>query len=103
MGYAYSVLGDFHWAQDAAQEAFIEAYRHLPQIREPAAFASWLRKIVFKHCDRLTRNRNIKTVPLQAALEIPSGEGNPAEVAEEKEMKDKAEAMQSEVMEKLKK
>lgn len=88
VGYAYSVLGDFHWAQDAAQEAFIEAYRHLPQLREPAAFASWFRKIVFKHCDRLTRGRSIETVPLQAALEIPSGEGNPAEVAEEKEMKD---------------
>ena len=25
VGYAYSVLGDFHLAQDAAQEAFIDA------------------------------------------------------------------------------
>lgn len=28
-GYAYSVLGDFHLAQDVAQEAFIQAYRDL--------------------------------------------------------------------------
>ena len=26
VGYAYSVLGDFHLAEDAVQEAFIEAY-----------------------------------------------------------------------------
>ena len=29
VGYAYSILGDFHLAQDAAQEAFIEAYNSL--------------------------------------------------------------------------
>lgn len=28
-GYAYAMLGDFHLAQDAAQEAFIQAYRDL--------------------------------------------------------------------------
>lgn len=26
VGYAYSVLGDFHLARDAAQEAFIQAW-----------------------------------------------------------------------------
>ena len=37
-GYAYSLLGDFHLAEDVAQEAFLEAYRHLVDLREPAAF-----------------------------------------------------------------
>jgi len=32
VGYAYSILGDFHLAQDAAQEAFIEAYRNLGRV-----------------------------------------------------------------------
>ena len=54
-GYAYARLGDFHLAEDAAQEAFIDAYRLLPDLRAPAAFAGWLRRIVFKHCDRFTR------------------------------------------------
>ncbi len=43
-GYSFSLLGDFHLAQDAAQEAFVEAYRNLPQLREPAAFAGWFRR-----------------------------------------------------------
>ena len=33
-GYAYSILGDFHLAEDAAQEAFVEAYRCLAKLRE---------------------------------------------------------------------
>jgi hypothetical protein len=28
-GYAYALLGDFHLAQDAAQEAFVQGYRSL--------------------------------------------------------------------------
>ena len=42
-GYAYALLGDFHLAQDAAQEAFVEAYRCLPGLRNPEAFPGWLR------------------------------------------------------------
>ena len=35
VGYAYSVLGDFHLAQDAAQEAFMEAYPNLARVYRP--------------------------------------------------------------------
>ena len=38
LGYAYSLLGDFHLAEDAAQEAFIRAYLDLAKLAEPAAF-----------------------------------------------------------------
>ncbi len=57
VGYAVSILGDFHLAQDASQEAFIQAYEHLDQLREPEAFGGWLRRIVFKQCDRITRRK----------------------------------------------
>jgi DNA-directed RNA polymerase specialized sigma24 family protein len=36
-GYAYAILGDFHLAEDAAQEAFVEAYYNLSRLREAAA------------------------------------------------------------------
>jgi RNA polymerase sigma factor (sigma-70 family) len=67
VGYGYSVLHDFQLAEDAAQEAFFEAYRTLSKLREPAAFAGWFRRIVFKQCDRVTRRRVVATVPLEAA------------------------------------
>lgn len=56
-GYAYAVLNDFHLAEDAAQEAFVEAHGCLPNLEHPQAFPAWLKRIVFKHCDRLTRGK----------------------------------------------
>ena len=55
VGYGYSILGDFHLAEDAAQDAFLEAYENLPRIQILETFPGLLRKIVHKHCDRLTR------------------------------------------------
>jgi DNA-directed RNA polymerase specialized sigma24 family protein len=63
VAYAYSLLGDFQLAEDAAQEAFIQAYRDLKTLREPLAFSSWLRRIVFNYCDRITRKKRVETVP----------------------------------------
>ena len=67
VGYGYSILHDFQLAEDAAQEAFFEAYRTLSKLREPAAFAGWFRRIVFKQCDRIARRRVVATVPLDTA------------------------------------
>lgn len=69
-GYAYSVLGDFHLAQDAAQEAFVDAYDKMGALREPAAFPGWFRRIVFKHCDRVVRRKAVATVPLEEGVHV---------------------------------
>ena len=88
-GFAFAMLGDFHLAQDAAQEAFVQAYRDLAELREPAAFPGWFRRIVSKHCDRLTRGKRIPTVPLEAAGGVASRDPNPARAAESREMRNK--------------
>lgn len=62
-GYAISLLGDYHLAEDAVQESFTEVFRSLRNLRTPAAFPSWLRLIVFKQCDRLTRKKRHHEVP----------------------------------------
>lgn len=89
VGYAYAILGDFHLAEDAAQETFIEAYSHLERLYSPFAFPAWLRKIIFKHCDRLTRGRHYQTVPIETALELASAGPDPSEAVEANEMKDR--------------
>lgn len=71
VGYAYSILGDFHLAQDAAQEAFIQAYRDLKQLKVPRAFPAWFRKVVFRQCDRFTRGNRVAVVPLDAVGDLP--------------------------------
>jgi len=89
-GYAFSVLGDFHLAQDAAQEAFIQAYRDLHMLREPAAFPGWFRRIVLKHCDRIQRQRRPRTRSLDLTSGEPvSDELGPVEAAEKRELKDR--------------
>lgn len=62
MAYALSLLGDYHLAEDAAQESLVTMVRNLGQLREPAAFMGWLRTIVFKHCDRIRRRRHVELV-----------------------------------------
>src|SRR5204863_2234159 len=57
VAYATSLIRDYHSAEDATQEAFVDAYRALPSLREPAAFPSWFRRVVYKHCDRITRRK----------------------------------------------
>ena len=58
VGYASALLGDFHLAEDAAQEAFVGAWTELPRLREPAAFPGWFKRIVFMRCSRFLRQRH---------------------------------------------
>lgn len=88
-GYAYSILGNFELAQDAAQDAFIQAYLELGSLREPNAFASWFRRIVFTECSRLTRGKRLPTVPLEAVVDIQSAEPGPDRIAEQSELRDR--------------
>ncbi len=91
MGYgcAYAVLGDFHLAEDATQEAFIEAYRDLPKLRCAVAFPGWFRRVVHYRCSRVTRARRLPTVPLEAESTLTSSRPGPAQAAEEREMTDR--------------
>ena len=76
VGYAFSLLGDFHLAEDAAQEAFLAVFQDLASLRQPGAFVPWLRTVVGKHCDRISRRRR-SAEPLEAdderlVVEAPS-------------------------------
>ena len=85
VGYAFSLLGDYHLAEDAAQEAFLDAFRKLPTLRHPEAFVSWLRTVVFKHCDRLRRCRPVAE-PLKVEDErFTADDMDPGEAAEQAE------------------
>ncbi|MCL5999124.1 MAG: sigma-70 family RNA polymerase sigma factor [Chloroflexi bacterium] len=83
---AYAVLGDFYLAEDAAQEAFIAAWRNLDQLRQPEAFPGWFKRIVLSQCNRMTRGKHLETVPLDAIEELVASDGGgPNEVYEQRE------------------
>jgi len=74
MSYAvsFAMIGEANLAQDAAQDAFIDAFICLPKLRNPAAFPGWFRRIIIKHSDRLIRKDRLILLPLDDVLAIPS-------------------------------
>jgi RNA polymerase sigma-70 factor (ECF subfamily) len=62
------MVRDQHEVEDIAQEAFIKAYRALPQFRGDAAFYTWLYRIAVNTAKNYlsSRNRSMPTVSDQA-------------------------------------
>ena len=75
VGYAISLLGDFHAAEDAAQEAFVGLFQKLGELRNPVAFPAWFRSIVRTACSRSTRGR-LQTVQLEGDISMEEEETN---------------------------
>jgi RNA polymerase sigma-70 factor, ECF subfamily len=64
-GHAYRMIGEEEAADDAAQTAFISAYRHINSFRG-GSFKAWLLRIVTNACyDELRRRKRKPTVPLE--------------------------------------
>jgi RNA polymerase sigma factor (sigma-70 family) len=88
VGTAFSWLGEIELARDATQEAFLDAHLQLRDLREPVAFPAWLRTLVVKHCDRVTRRPRMVLAPLEfvhdlsVAITDPDSEIAAAERAE---------------------
>lgn len=65
--YVFRVLGDMDVAEDVVQEAFVRAYKSLPQCKDPHRFRVWLFQIVV-NCSRSTHQlvakREQRFVPL---------------------------------------
>ena len=66
-GASYRLLGSEDEARDAAQEAFLKAYKGLPAFKGEAQFSSWLYRIAVNLCrDRLRRRKGKTLVSLEA-------------------------------------
>jgi RNA polymerase sigma factor (sigma-70 family) len=76
---AYLVTGDAVDAEDAAQDAFIKAYRALGRFRAGAPFRPWLLRIVANEARNRRRSAGRRAgLVLRAAAEDPSGGAAPS-------------------------
>lgn len=82
---AYDMLSDVQLAEDAVQEALLEAYMNLGSLQEPAAFPGWFKTIVVRQCHRLLRRKTETTLPLEAAEQVPGSSPGAAEIVEYRE------------------
>lgn len=91
-GLAYSFVNNWTDAQDIAQETFIRAYCNLDQIREPARFAAWLRRVTFSvamnwlKAFRRGLFEQLGGLGDLDSLNIPDFAPGPSEIAERREL-----------------
>ncbi len=58
------LLQDQHLAEDAVQDALVMAIARLDQLKQPEAFAAWLRQIVRSQAVRIVRQRRERIGPV---------------------------------------
>jgi RNA polymerase sigma factor (sigma-70 family) len=73
MVYAVSrrILHDSGMAEDATQEVFLKAFRRLRDLEDPAAFTSWLRRVVITVALNMRRTRRMTLLRLDDIPEVP--------------------------------
>jgi RNA polymerase sigma-70 factor (ECF subfamily) len=83
----YRMCGDPALAEDAAQEAFIRAWQHLPAYQPKAAFRSWLYRIAINAGLDLVRHSAARpeTTPGDEALEWVPAAGSVERGVEQRE------------------
>ena len=64
-GTAMLIIRDPDGANDAVQETLIEAWRNLPQLREPDAFEGWLNRILVRSCYRAIKTRQRRRIEVE--------------------------------------
>ena len=47
---AHGILGDPHLAEDATQQAFLDIWRNIPRLRDPAKFEGWSYRLLVHAC-----------------------------------------------------
>lgn len=79
----YRMCGDMNLAEDAAQEAFIRAWRHLPSYRPRSPFRNWLYRIATNVArDVLRRERETADID---AVSLATSDAGPEATVEGEE------------------
>lgn len=89
---ALSVMGNYHDAEDVAQEVVIKIYGNIKQLKDPETFNGWLQRIITNECYNIKRKpamnkENISTDEQFENLEEEDREFLPQEFAESKEQR----------------
>ncbi len=73
----HHILGDFQQGEDAAQEAFLRAFKSLSSLRDPAKFRSWIGGIAYKVCITWIREEKVKARAVENAKDAGFRPGAP--------------------------
>ncbi len=62
---AMRITNDYAEAEDALQEAFLNAFQHLPNFKGDSTFGSWLKKIVVNQALAALRKRRVEWTSME--------------------------------------
>ena len=62
---AWRRVGDFHFAEEITQDAFLRAYKHLPKLKDPKQFSGWLYVITNQLCNTYLRKNTSEIKSLE--------------------------------------
>jgi RNA polymerase sigma-70 factor, ECF subfamily len=62
---AFGILRDRHMAEDATQQAFLDIWRYIGRLRDPARFDGWSYRLLVHACYAEARRRSPKVVSLE--------------------------------------
>ena len=71
-GLAFAMVGNFDDAQEIAQEAFIQAWRDLRDLRDTGRFPGWLSRIAQNRCRDFLRRTGRRATAVEAPTGSPS-------------------------------
>jgi RNA polymerase sigma-70 factor (ECF subfamily) len=71
---ARSILRDGTEAQDATQDAFVQAWRKWDTLRDPARFEPWFDRILVNGCRNRLRGRSRQATDISAELALATGD-----------------------------
>ncbi len=80
MALCLSRISNVPEAEDITQEGFIQAYQHLPTLKDPSRFAGWLTRIIQKKCvDYYRSSKKPRTVSSSVVdyEDVPAFASNP--------------------------
>jgi len=86
VNYAWRFTGDRGAAEDIGQQAFVQVFRKLHQLKDPARFHIWLYRIADNQCkDYLRRRKKYESIDQEVIQEKPSLRQNAQQTLEKQE------------------
>ncbi|MBN1675660.1 MAG: sigma-70 family RNA polymerase sigma factor [Kiritimatiellae bacterium] len=87
------LLGDAHEAEDAVQETFMRAFRHLHGFRGEASLKTWLYRIAVNHCRNVRDRWQRKHVsPVDEFPQVANGTTRPDTALQRQELRRRIQA-----------
>ena len=86
-GVAYSRLSNTQLAEDAAQDAFLTAFKHIEQLKDVSAFPGWLKRIALTRADRILRRQGPHVEAIDGQEHLASSEPTPESQLEKAELR----------------